>query len=108
MACSNAPRRAAGTVLVGTATDLTGSLLFGLGVRFHVSAASSLLLTLSSQSDEAGIGLTALPIPADAGLQGVRLYAQAVWIEDAANGQASSRAALGLVASRGLEVTLQQ
>lgn len=79
-----------------------------LGVRFHVSAASSLLLTLSSRSDEAGLGLTALPIPADAGLQCVRLYAQAVWIEDAANGQASSRAALGLVASRGLEVTVQQ
>jgi len=106
LAWTNAPRRAAGTVLLGNVADPTGSLLFGLGLRFHVSASSSFLLTLGSRSDEAGVATTPLPIPPNGALQGLQLFAQSVWVENVADGQASSRAASGLVGSRGLEITL--
>ena len=81
---------------------MLGSDPLGLGVTFHVSAASAFLLVLPVASDLTGSCRIPVPIPAGTALLGGGLVAQTLWFEDTGDGLACSRALFHLVSSRGL------
>jgi hypothetical protein len=102
---TNAPRRAAGTMLLGLVPDLLGRTLPFLQLRLHVDLGVP-AISMAMATDGAGTGFVPLPIPPNASLVGARLYPQAVLAESPLSGRACSPAFGRLVASRGLALAV--
>jgi hypothetical protein len=102
LGCLAAPHRSAGILFLADAADVSGSDPLGLGVTFHVGAASAFLLALPVASDPTGSCRIPVPIPAGSALLGGGMVAQTLWFEDTGDGLACSRAVFHLVSSRGL------
>ncbi|MFN0207394.1 MAG: FG-GAP repeat domain-containing protein, partial [Planctomycetota bacterium] len=108
LSCSNAPANSFGFGIVTDSPDMFGTYLFGLGIKFHVDfSAATQILTYDFISDAGGSGYSPAPIPNHSSIAGQTFYAQTLWVENAANGQACSQAPFGLVSSAGLALTIQ-
>jgi hypothetical protein len=101
---TNAPVSAAGMLLQGGPPDLVGSDPFGGGFLLHFQL-GGLIVSRIVFSDGHGTNFTADPIPATPQLAGLPVYAQTLWLGDAATSCAASPQAVS--SSRGLTVTIQ-
>jgi hypothetical protein len=105
LTCTNAPPLAQGFAMLGTASHYQGTDPFQLGVKLHVDPlASSAWVLLGLASDESGVGHRALPIPVQAGLAGLQLFAQFAWIEPLL--QSCSASPFPLVTSNALGIAI--
>ena len=102
---TNAPASAVGMILLGGPADVDGSDPFGLGARFHLQLVGGLAVNRLVFSDPLGMCFTPDAMPVDAGLAGLTLFVQTLWLTDFATTCSASPA--GLASSRGLSVTIQ-
>ena len=100
---TNAPPRALGMLMMGGPGLDPGLDAFGLGFLMHVGF--DLLVTEVLVSDHAGGCRTPAGIPASAGLTGLELFVQTMWMPNP--GRGCSASPLGLSTSRGLRVVVQ-
>ena len=107
--CStNAPHNSLGLGLITDSQDLAGSDPFGIGIELQVDFfAATQVLSFDITSDPGGSGAAATPIPNNSNLAGGSFYAQTVWIEDVADGQATGPSPFHLVSSIGMKMTIQ-
>jgi hypothetical protein len=102
----NAPAGQLGAILVANTQDLTGRDPFFLGLTVHLDLLNATESGgLDVLSDASGTSYTSIPIPNNPILAGVHYYFQTFWVEPA--GFRCSPAILGLMSSRGLDITLQ-
>ena len=99
---TNASPRTMGILALGTPVTAGWDPL-GIGLQLHLGRA---LPVGTATADAGGTARFALSIPNRPLLAGLRITAQAVWFEDAANGLACSTAEYAIASSRGLTLTL--
>jgi hypothetical protein len=75
---TNAPPSTAGVLLQGGPPDAAGSDPFGLGLRLHI--APGVLASRLVFSDAQGRAVHPEPVPANAGLVGLTVYVQSLWL----------------------------
>lgn len=75
---TNAPPLAAGVLLQGGPPDAVGSDPFGIGIRLHI--APGVLASRLVLSDALGRAVHPEPVPANAGLVGLTVYVQTLWL----------------------------
>lgn len=102
--CTNVLPRTSGLVAIGTPVT-SGWDPLGIGLVLHLGLA---LPVGTATTDGAGTAFFALPIPNRPFLAGLRVSAQTVWLENAADGQACSQADYPFASSRALSITLQR
>ncbi|MEZ6037022.1 MAG: VCBS repeat-containing protein [Planctomycetota bacterium] len=100
---TNVPPAREGLLLVG-APFVAGWEAPGLGLRLHLWV---LLYTSPMQGTIDGTASHGCPIPNAPSLIGSTVHLQSVWVADPGRGDTCSLAALELVSSRGLSITIQ-
>lgn len=102
---ANAPAFARGLVFGGGPEDLQG-YPHPPGVLLHTGMLLSITLGMGDV-DGSGVLTMQMPVPNVPGLQGTAVYVQGVFRSPSLDGQLCGGAAIGLVSSRGLAVTVQ-
>ncbi|MBI3819000.1 MAG: VCBS repeat-containing protein [Planctomycetes bacterium] len=106
--CTNAPENSLGLGLASVAQYASGQDPFGVGILLYVDILNSPMFTaFDFFSDSSGTAFVATPLPNDAAVAGIVIYAQGVWLESTASGHACSASPLHLVSSTELSITIQ-